>query len=217
VKNDHDIYRCYSCELTYSGTPQEGHYFEISSLGADVDDDNDFFIAGDKKIIVGRPTKACHNDDYPCIIDDSMWCNVICEMLLCDCGATYEFDNDYCTAHGFSTKEDAASAARRCACQKTTETIKAADKPNVGDLLVCKEDRAQGSIWKKGVVIKVKEVGTHLNDSEGWVLSAIAEPDSQSQGTWNIYSGSTEPYIDDGLADKFRPKTAEKKVVHIEF
>lgn len=222
--NDHNLYRCHSCEVTFSGEPMSGHYFEVSSLGALFDEDRDFFIEGSRKIVVGVATRACHNDDYPCKIDDGDWVDVICWMLVCDCGEKYTFDNDYCTVHGYSSEADAMHAAKSCSCQKTKAENAMVDgkklpmpKPSVGDLLVVDVDRAQGAIWSKGQVIKVTNVGGEVTPEEGYILAAIAEPDNGS-GTWNIYTGSCSPYDDGGLSDKFRPKTAEKKkVVHIEF
>jgi hypothetical protein len=175
-------------------------------------------------VLVGKPCYGCHNDEYPCFLDEGEWTIPQCEMYVCSCGAEYTFDNDECTDHSYSTETDAKQAAERCLASHSKSTpTPTSDAPlkygdvKVGDKIRVSETGADGGGWYEGDIVEVTEIHTN----ERWMRgTCVISANNNTQGAqWNITYGKATMYealIDDELADKFKPKTAEKKVRYID-
>ena len=113
-------YICHNCDVSFNyPQPKEGHWFETS--GGYRDDDGDVFIEGDVKVLIGNKTLACHNDDYPCMINDGDWTSVECQGYRCgSCGAEYMWDNEKCSDHtwDYDGQKPAEKAALNCCRDK---------------------------------------------------------------------------------------------------
>lgn len=235
--NEHDVYYCHSCDTSFQEPrPWHGYIFLPSenSLGFIRDDDGDFLIPGDTKILVGKPGYACHNDDWACLISESDWTHPTCEQWVCSCGNTFDFDNDCCSHHAYSTSDDALNAARTCCNdvlegEKKPEAPMPPEKPVVGEQFVVLEDRPQGSAFPKDAVVQIDSVGDSPYKDYGYAVSAHVVGGDDSR--WSCYSkylqkitGTTysvdpaktkEVELDEMLNDKFKPKTGEKKKVTV--
>lgn len=229
--NKHDVYYCNNCDLTFKQPgPMTGYKFLTGSEGVNgryprFDDDNDFFLEGETKVIVGKPSYACHNEDYPCFLDEGHWTEPTCEMFECSgCGEQFTFDNDYCSDHSYSSQADAKSAAKRhlqdhhgVSTDAETQPLKSGEV-QVGDLVKVNITGVDGCGWYEGDHIKVTEV----NEGSPWVrgICVTSQGEHGTEGAaWNIRVTNVtmvSPYVPDDLADKFKPKQAEKKVTYID-
>lgn len=122
----HEKYACKSCDCTFDEpAPMKGYWFDSSSGWRD--EDGDAFFEGDKKILIGKETYCCHNEEYSCFISESDWTEVKCEGYRCSsCGVEYTWDNEHCSEHSFSyndtiEKHCEAMAAKCCAGQSTAD------------------------------------------------------------------------------------------------
>lgn len=124
-KNVHK-YVCNSCDCHMEGEnePRKGFWFRTSEGWRD--EDGDTFYEGKTKVLIGKPTLACHNEDYPCLIDEDGWTKVECEGYRCgSCGSEYTWDNDHCSDHSYSYSNSEKIAqlceqsARDCCTDKT--------------------------------------------------------------------------------------------------
>jgi len=228
--NEHDVYFCHSCDCSFTyAQPWQGYIFLPSNNehGFVRDEDGDFLLIGDTKILVGKEGYACHNDDYACLISESDWTHPTCEMWVCSCGNTFAFDNDYCSHHEHSSKEDALSSARAC-CNDVLEGEKKPDQPAVpekpvkGGQYVVLTDRPQGANWPKNTVIEIDEVA-EKGGAHGYVVAAHAVGEDTR---WNCYSTELQKVtavpeqtkdieLEEMLNEKFKPKTGEKKKVTV--
>jgi hypothetical protein len=222
--NNHDVYRCHSCDVTFPYIqPYEGFIYLPSNIAIRWDEDNDFLA--ESKVLVGKPGFACHNEDGSCLIESDGWSKVEdCEMWVCKCGTTYTFDNERCTDHAYSTKDDALEAAKRC-CNDVPEgeapaAPAAADNtPKVDDEYIVMTNRPEGAHWDAGTRVIITEVGGDRGDGSRVLRARAVGEDVQ----WNCYSTSLkkvekEASLDDIIANKFTPKKgADKKVTYIEF
>lgn len=110
-------YYCNNCNWTYWGydAPMKGYWFDVTGPSTVLDQDGDPFFEGGPKVIKGRETYCCHNEEYPHFIGEGDWEHVSCQAWKCDeCGDTYAFDNDNCSDHAYSESEDAERDAKQC-------------------------------------------------------------------------------------------------------
>lgn len=109
----------------------KGYWFDVSSGWRD--EDNDVFYEGDRKVLIGRETFCCHNEDYSCFIDEDGWTRIECEGYRCgSCGTEYSWDNNQCTDHMYSytdkIEKHCEDQARRCCGEgKSAEPSGSAD------------------------------------------------------------------------------------------
>lgn len=134
-------YVCHNCDNTfYEVEPRSGYYF-MASEGTR-DDDGDVFFEGDKKVLIGTKTLACHNEESPCMISSDDWQLVECEGFKCtSCGLERYYDNDHCSAHDYSDRANARHDAINCC-----STIKVEDSPKIdtsGDLIAMSQPGAR--------------------------------------------------------------------------
>lgn len=119
VTTDHHAsgYYCSNCEWVYWGhdAPMKGYWFDVTSPCTVLDQDGDPFFEGGPKVIKGRETYCCHNEEYPHFIGEGDWEHVSCQAWRCDeCGRDYSFDNDNCSEHTYAVSEDAERDAKQC-------------------------------------------------------------------------------------------------------